>query len=240
MVVGEDRVALSGSLDAIGRHRHAAPAVVVGLDAPLAFVSAAGGHRSRAALLAPGFHHAVDTRGGRIAVFLLPSDALAVGGLSGSIADLSRVSAWVELGEAVACGGLTTFDPVDALLAREGRAAAGLRPIHERLRAALDVLRARLDENLSVEELASCAGLSPAHLMTLAREQLGAPLRAHRRWLRTFRVARDYARGATLTEAAHAAGFASSSHLSTAARAHFGIRPSDVLAPSRRPLIHAP
>jgi AraC-like DNA-binding protein len=40
---------------------------------------------------------------------------------------------------------------------------------------------------------------------------------------------RELARSATLTEAAHAAGFASSAHFSTAFRAMFGLSPSGLL-----------
>jgi AraC-like DNA-binding protein len=42
-------------------------------------------------------------------------------------------------------------------------------------------------------------------------------------------VARDLAEGRTLTEAAHAAGFASSAHLSTAFSTMFGLAPSALL-----------
>lgn len=76
-------------------------------------------------------------------------------------------------------------------------------------------------------------------LMALAHAQLGAPLRYVRRWLRMFSVARDYAAGATLTTAALDAGFASSAHLSVAAREHFGIRPSQILSPRTRAAITA-
>ena len=48
---------------------------------------------------------------------------------------------------------------------------------------------------------------------------------------------RDYAAGLSLTEAAFAAGFASSPHLSVSTREQFGIRPSDVLRPANRATI---
>ena len=101
------------------------------------------------------------------------------------------------------------------------------------------MLAATLDTNLSIDEVAAAARLSPSRLMTLAHTQLGASLRAYRRWLRAFQVARDYAAGASLTEAALAAGFSSSAHLSAAARDHFGIRPSDILTPHNRGGIRA-
>ncbi|AKU99133.1 Transcriptional regulator, AraC family [Labilithrix luteola] len=183
-------------------------------------------------MIAPGFAHAVDSRGGRIAVFLLPAYALT--GHWAEVRGLSATGSWVELAEAVAHQQLDGFDPVDRLLAHE---QVGTRPVDERLQLAIGALAGALDENVSMAEIASVARLSPSRLMALAREQLGTSLRPYRRWLRAFEVARAYASGASLTEAALAAGFASSAHLSIAAREQFGIRPSDVLAPQHRALI---
>jgi AraC-like DNA-binding protein len=231
LLVGDQRLALAGRSPEIRRHRHAAPAVIVGVDRPLRLV-ADRVHETRAALIAPGFSHAVDARGGRIAVFLLPAYALTNPG--SGVRDLSATGSWVELGEAVSRLRLDGFDPVDRLLARE---ELGTRPVDERLHLAIGALAGALDENVSMAEIASAARLSPSRLMALAREQLGTSLRPYRRWLRAFDVARAYATGASLTEAALAAGFASSAHLSIAAREQFGIRPSDVLAPQHRALI---
>ncbi len=231
LLVGEERLALGGRAPDIRRHRHAAPAVIVGVDGPLRLV-ADRTHETRACLIAPGFSHAVDAGGGRIAVFLLPAYALS--GSGSELRDLSASSSWVELGDAVVRQELDGFDPVDRLLARE---RLGTRPVDERLHVAIRALAGALDENVSMEEIASAARLSPSRLMALAREQLGTSLRPYRRWLRAFDVARTYAAGASLTEAAIAAGFSSSAHLSIAAREQFGIRPSDVLVPQHRALI---
>ena len=48
-------------------------------------------------------------------------------------------------------------------------------------------------------------------------------------WMKNA-VMRTVAAGATLTEAAHAAGFASSAHLSSTFKRMFGLRASDLLA----------
>jgi AraC-like DNA-binding protein len=63
-------------------------------------------------------------------------------------------------------------------------------------------------------------------LQHLFREGHGVPFRRYRLWRRmalAMRVVRD---GGTLTAAAHAAGFASSAHFSTAFRRMFGLAPS--------------
>lgn len=129
---------------------------------------------------------------------------------------------------------------MDHLLARcLKRAQMPLRPVDERLRLALERLASSLDENVSIADAAAAARLSPSRLMAIARTDLQCSLRSCRRWLRTFRVARAYAGGCSLTEAALAAGFSSSAHLSSAAREHFGIRPSDILAPGNRAAIRS-
>lgn len=231
LVVGADRFALGGALDGIGAHRHASPAVVVGLDRPVGMIAAGGALRTRVALVAPGFAHAVEVAGGRIAVFMLPPmsrEALA------PIAALPAAP-WLELGQAVLAGDASVLAALATLEARIPRA----RPLDARLQRLVGALHAQLDDNVPLAELAGAVGLSEPRVMALARAQLGAPLRYVRRWLRTFAVARDYAAGASLTTAALAAGFASSAHLSIAAREHFGIRPSQILSPRTRDAIIA-
>jgi AraC-like DNA-binding protein len=230
LLVGTDRIGLAGDLGNVSTHQHATAAVVVGLDGPLKYIGAYDRreHVSQAALLAPGFSHAVDVCEGRLAVFLLPPETFAATSLRRPVSDLDS-GEWVEL--ATQLDQLSSFEPVDRALA-ESRASA--RPVDPRLVKAIGIIARRLHENVPLEELAAAVGLSTSRLMTFAREQLGTSLRAYRRWLRTFRVARDYAAGASLTRAAFDAGFASSAHLSAAAREHFGIRPSQVLSPENR------
>lgn len=233
-MAGGERIGLCGHFAEVSRHRHAAPAVVIGVDGPLRFV-AERTHQSRAVLVEPGFAHAVDTGGGRLAMFVLAPHAQRRQG-GAPLRDLPDPRGWAALGEAVFRQELTDFTEIDHRL-EGGR--LGLRPIDDRLRTALGVVGATVDQNVSIDDIASAAGLSGSRLMNLAHAQLGASLRSYRRWLRAFRVARDYAAGASLTEAALAAGFSSSAHLSAAARAHFGIRPSDILTPRNRAAVRA-
>jgi AraC-like DNA-binding protein len=229
-----DRVALGGRLGGVTRHRLSAPAVVIGLDAPVR-VRSERLLEGRAVLVRPGCWHSIDADagGGRRAVFLLPPHALRSDQLDWA-QELAHPAEWLELGEALLTRDLTAWEPIDRCLALERLKA---RPIDDRLRSAIAALEGALDENLAVGEVAAAAHLSPSRLMALAHEQLGTSLRAYRRWLRAFRVVRDYAAGLSLTEAAFAAGFASSPHLSVTAREQFGIRPSDVLRPANRATI---
>ena len=82
--------------------------------------------------------------------------------------------------------------------------------------------------------LAARAGLSPSRFLHLFKAETGVPLRRYRIWNRMGAAIRASGEGASLTEAAHAAGFASSAHFSSAFRDMFGMMPSD-LARALRP-----
>ncbi|MCU0658851.1 MAG: AraC family transcriptional regulator [Polyangiaceae bacterium] len=229
LVVGTEQLAMCARLPPVSRHHHAAAAIIVGLDHPLGF--RAGATRwSRAVLLAPGFTHEVEVQGGRMVAFLLPPSAVDASRMA-PLRELSRGGDWVALGQALQRGELTDFEEISRNLARE---QLDVRPVDPRLQRVTRRLLGTLNENLPIEELAAGVHLSSPRLMALCREQLGTSLRAYRRWLRAFEVVRHFAAGNSLTRAASMAGFSSSAHLSSAAREHFGLRPSDVLSPASR------
>lgn len=95
-----------------------------------------------------------------------------------------------------------------------------------RLPAVLEWLDQALEASVRVEDAAAAAGLSPSHFMHWFREASGMSFRAFVRWLRLQRAVRTLATGATLTEAAHLAGFADSAHLSRTFVATFGVPPA--------------
>jgi AraC-like DNA-binding protein len=232
LIAGVDRIGLCGRFATVSRHHHAAPVLVIGMDGPLRFI-ADRTHESRAVMIAPGFSHAVDPRGGRLAMFVLPAHA-GRADRGPPLRDLPDWKGWMEIGEAVYRQQLLDFAAIDRLVARQIR---NLEPIDDRLRAALELVTRTSDTNLAIDEVASAVSLSASRLMNLANAQLGTSLRTYRRWVRAFHVARAFAAGESLTDAAYAAGFSSSAHLSAATREHFGVRPSDVVNPHHRAAI---
>jgi AraC-like DNA-binding protein len=91
------------------------------------------------------------------------------------------------------------------------------------------VVRLMQDEGSGVssaEETASAAGLSASHFQHLFTTEVGVPFRRYRGWQRLRAAIRSAAAGASLTDAAHAAGFADQAHFSRAFRAAFGAPPS--------------
>jgi AraC-like DNA-binding protein len=98
-----------------------------------------------------------------------------------------------------------------------------------RIAAALRAIDARPEAFTSLADVARLTGLSTSRCRELIRETAGVPFRRYRLWRRMARVAEELARSRSLTEAAHAAGFASSAHLSAAFKAMFGLPPSKLL-----------
>jgi AraC-like DNA-binding protein len=81
----------------------------------------------------------------------------------------------------------------------------------------------RLDEPVVLSDAARFVGLSPGRTRHLFVEQTGLPFRTYLLWLRLNRAVESHSGGASLTQAAHGAGFADSAHLSRTFRRMFGI-----------------
>lgn len=106
-----------------------------------------------------------------------------------------------------------------------------------RIVAALHRMRDQPDKSHSLAELGKFAGLSESRFLHLFKAETGVPLRRYRLWSRMGAAVGAVRDGASLTDAAQAAGFASSAHLSTAFRDMFGMMPSELvkaLEPIRR------
>lgn len=75
-------------------------------------------------------------------------------------------------------------------------------------------------------DVAARVGVSPSRLTHLFTEQVGLPLRRYVLWLRLRTAIERVRAGADLTDAAHAAGFADSAHLTRTCHNMFGLAPS--------------
>ena len=97
-------------------------------------------------------------------------------------------------------------------------------PAHDpRIETMIAWVRARLDQAVSLSEVATLVGLSPGRTRHLFVQQTGLPFRTFVLWLRLTRAVEIFAGGASLTEAAHSAGFSDSAHLSRTFHRMFGI-----------------
>jgi AraC-like DNA-binding protein len=96
----------------------------------------------------------------------------------------------------------------------------------ERILRAVAHIRAHLDGPLTLDDVAAVACLSPSRFRHLFVEQTGMALRPYILWRRFLHVWELLMAGASLSSAAHAAGFADAAHLSRTSRSVFGIPPS--------------
>lgn len=112
------------------------------------------------------------------------------------------------------------------------------RRLDGRLLRALDALD---DIDATVSDSAARVGLSESRLTHLMVEELGAPPRTWRAWLRLRRaISATMSTGANLTRAAHEAGFTDSAHLTRTSKQLAGVLPSQMLPRSRRAGSQAP
>jgi transcriptional regulator GlxA family with amidase domain len=98
-----------------------------------------------------------------------------------------------------------------------------------RVARVVERIQSEIGRNVSVEELANSVNLSVSRLVELFRAQVGVPVRRYRQWHRLFVTFTGVERGASLTEAAIAAGFADSAHFSHTFRMTLGMKPSDIV-----------
>lgn len=216
------------SLD-LAPHRNAAATVAIGLHKPFRVsfgddAKALGPARSHMiALIAPGVWHHLRAEGLMAFLYLDPMSA-----------DQSRLAARRSFR-------LTEAQRSEISASQEGNAVDRIGRILDLWPHALPSadpriidLAARINQDPaefpSLARASQSIGISPSRCQALVSEHLGMPFRRYRLWRRMGKAMREIAAGANLTKAAHAAGFNSSAHFSSAYRTMFGLAPSALLA----------
>lgn len=96
-------------------------------------------------------------------------------------------------------------------------------PLDKRITRAIEVLRGRLGETITMTEIAEAVHLSAERFRHLFLKETGIRFRPYVLWLRLEVALAVYAAGNSLTEAAYAGGFADSAHLSRTFKRMFGV-----------------
>ncbi len=104
-----------------------------------------------------------------------------------------------------------------------------------RILKAIEYVGQHLDRAITLDDVASHACLSPSRFRHLFSEQTGMGLRPYILWRRFLLVWDLLMKGRTLSEAAHAAGFADAPHLSRTSVRNFGFAPSAIQLMQRPP-----
>lgn len=122
------------------------------------------------------------------------------------------------------------------LVARYSSVTAAPRKIQPEplaVRRARDFIHANYADNVSLDDLSECSGLSPFHLLRTFRRVIGMPPHAYLRQIRVEQAKQLLAVGTPIAEAAAAAGFVDQSHLNRVFKRILGMTPGAYAAVAR-------
>jgi AraC-like DNA-binding protein len=216
------------------RHNHHCVQLLMAMDGTLRVRSGPNEKwiKCGAALVRPDASHEVDARGTTV---LLIAFVDAEGELGAALAEridggiscvpARRVTRW-----RAALGPKLNEARVEQWVKKELLSGRRDVRIHPRVKRAIKYLRDRLGsaDDFSLKALARVSGLSPSRFMHVFTESVGVPLRPYIRWLRLQRASCDLMAGATMTAAAHNAGFSDAAHMTRTFRHMLGTTPSDL------------
>lgn len=215
LVVDLGRILYIDRVGVVPTHQAMVPVFAAGLEGEYELSTDEGKSRYRTWIAPPNLVRSVDAFERPLAV--MPIDPVsapaAVRSPDRCLAALDRLrsgfdaEAWIELSHGV---GMVETVP--------GRP--------EPLIEAMRLVRQSSDENVPSGEIAAEVGYSLSHLQHLFRTHIGTSIRSYRTWSRFVSMTAAYASTGSLTDAAVAAGFFDSAHLTHAFTATFGVLPS--------------
>ena len=225
------------------RLSQAAAMLLLGLDGELRLDCNGASLNCRSALLPAGLELTVDSGDSRVAICYLDvfgeDHALLAprmqGEQQGVHVGLDTQSDWIARFDQLHCASAPpeeVWQALEILINPQGVSPAGF-ACDPRVVRAVELIKADVACNQSIEVLAEQVGLSVPRLTQLFRQHIGIPIRRYRQWHRLFVTSVGVARGMNLTDAAMAAGFTDSAHFSHTFRSIIGMSPSAVLAQPR-------
>jgi len=239
LFLGTGELAYAGPVGATAPHAHHAFQLLLSLDRPVSLRGAAADNAvdCQVAVIPPDVPHAFTEPSPSVLLLYVDPDGLVGRRLRRAVGSVRDATAWRLVGlpllpVAPRAAPVTWADA--QRLARacvEALAGPDERPqvIHPAVLRAVRYVGVSLDGDVRLGTVAVHAGISAGRLAHLFTQQVGLPLRPYAAWLRLQRAAAALRDGATLTEAAHHAGFTDGGHLTRIFRRMFGIRPSDIM-----------
>lgn len=233
LILGADRLLYRGPPVDGAAHRHHAIQLAVSLGAPLRLRAPAQAERiADAVVINADAPHQLLGGAPQLALLYLEPESRTASAMRVA-RDLMTQPLQTHPVSAALRAQLRAFQPeqdfpslCESWLAELGLPAeAGAAVLDTRVERVIAHLRLHLAQRHSAAALGRHVGLSPHRLMHLFRASTGLPLRRYALWLRLRAAVAGALQGATLTEAAHRAGFSDSAHFSRSFRAHFGLPP---------------
>lgn len=240
-VLGTGWVAFEGSAGDNRLHAHHALQLALGLDEPIRAQVGQASIEATGLLIAADIAHALHPGSARIRLLYVERESVLGRRLAATCPhgfrtlDPAQCEALHRVWPAAVASDSVSgpHELMDLLAGTASVSNAIDRGTPARVRAVIATLPDRVADDLAMAGLATEAALSPSRFAHCFRAETGLAVRPYLRWLRLARALDLAARGASLTAAAHAAGFADTAHLSRTMQRHFGVAPSDVLGSLR-------
>jgi AraC-like DNA-binding protein len=221
----------------------AAAMLLLSLDEPLRLDSHGATLQARSILLPAGLELTVDSRGARVAIcyldvfgedfaLLAPRMAVQEAGLLHGLDEEAQWIAAFDCLHRASAAPEEVWRVLERLINPQAQCPPGF-VCDPRIVRVVQLIKADVCCNQSIDYLAEQVGLSVPRLTQLFRQHIGIPIRRYRQWHRLFVTSVGVARGMNLTDAAVAAGFTDSAHFSHTFRSIIGMSPSAALAQPR-------
>lgn len=239
MILAPGRMIYTGPLGSTEEHSHHAHQLVVGISSEVTVRDSTGSlQSSRYTLIPADVPHALLGAGQSGMVMYVDADGLVGRRIVERFGHARRANEWSGICTALeGCSPITDMparDTVrfgDALLRTLVEPDDEVEARHPAVSRALKVvatrIRERPDVRVDMAAVAKAVGLSPSRLSHVFGRQVGIPFRGYVLWHRLMLAAEEVRAGATLTSAAHAAGFTDSAHLHHVFKRMFGVAPSE-------------
>lgn len=233
LAVDDGALCYLGSLAIARGHHHVATQLIRAWSGSFELTDARGRRCvGSAAVIPSGCHHSIRIAEPCSGFLLFVDPATVVGRHLSAMDDVTDdVQTWFAAGEVLQNWREDEFPDPATLLARLKETLSGTSELghdnwHPSLRAAVELIAQRLPERVTLGDIATGVALSPSRLSRLFRDQVGQSFPAYVRWARGRLAIAALRTGASLTDAAHAAGFTDSAHANRVCYEMFGLSPS--------------
>ena len=192
--------------------------------------------RCGAVWVRPDAPHQIDARGNTLVIVFISAESEAGAALFGRMkSEIASVSARQVARWRAILGSRPTDARVERWLTMILPRAKRVVAIDPRVARVLSYLQEERNvfDDRSLKTLAGIAGLSPSRFMHAFTESIGVPVRPYILWLRLQRAACDLMDGASVTSAAHHAGFSDGAHMTRTFRRMLGATPSELALQKR-------
>jgi AraC-like DNA-binding protein len=222
-----------GAVGQAAEHAHHAIQIVVA-DGQIELQDGEGRRlRCQSAVIPANEPHAIVEGNPRTVMVYLEPESSTGRGLVARGVSSSSVTAWADSARTLTPALLGNDDrQPEALVCRifgalgvDCRVVTGVAG-HPVLQDAIEYLPTIISGPVSLSAVSTAVGISDSRLRHLFASEIGLSFRRYVLWLRLQRAVESVLGGATLTEAAHMAGFTDSAHLTNVTRRTFGLAPS--------------